>query len=283
VKTLLRSGVALLLLLPSLAFAAPFAYEDVDCDGFYTAGIDHIIPKVAPAPFAGVNIFSEHCLVIPKGSLDDGPWEYIFIEALGDVTIGATLRTVVGVDQFGDAWIKGGTMTVLPGTSFTAGGPVYIGANAGRMVLGDSSRYTSTNSYVDLIGYHADGSILGRGIVVRAYDSANISAFRGFLGAGLGGLNVLVTNGPLRVSGKTGLAVHGATLKAAGSVDVQTPATPLVFTNSRIKFTVPAEGFWSVVSHDFSQPCCVLGPVNVTGSQFPDGEGFIGGDPIVGQ
>ena len=59
-------------------------------------------------------------------------------------------------------------------------------------------------------------------------------------------------------------------------------AAPLVFTNSQALLLRPATGFVDITSRDFTQPCCVLGPVDVTGSRFPHGEVFIGGNPVVG-
>jgi len=268
------------------ASGAPFAYEDRNCNGVFDGddvnlSANGTIPATPGNPPAALSVFSEHCLVIPAGSVSNKGWEFIFIEALGHVTIGGSLTTTLGIDDFGDAWIKGASLTVLSGARWTSKGPMYVGANAGLLNIGDSVAFTTKGGYVDTIAYHEAGLTIGKGFVVRALDQVDISARRGALTV-KPGLNVLTgIFGPVNVFGKLGVDIDGATLKGY-SVDVETPAAPLRFTNSRIRFTIPAEGFGNVSSQDFSGPCCVLGPVDVTGSQFPDGEVSITGDPIIG-
>jgi hypothetical protein len=287
-RILTALSLVLVAILPATAAPAPFAYEDVNCDGTYTPGIDIAFSVGVPGyPPAELFIDTVNCLVIPRGSISGKAWASLHVFSQeGTVILGASLLAN-GED---DTFIKGDAgMTVLPGTVITSRGGQYIGSNRGPFTIGQGAHFTSQISYAHLVHYDVGGSdfTLGSGVVVRACDEINLFTWGHLNGSGL---NALTTCdfGSFFASGYEGLTLNGSTLKAGAVIVGSDNAGPVVFRNNRVRNLVDDfdSQFVGIYSIQQTPEGPVPGPVDVTGTLFLDVERdvnlFISGDPIVG-
>jgi hypothetical protein len=281
---------ACLLCLPVVAdAAAPFPFEDVNCDGIYTPGVDIAFSVGVPGyPPKELFIDTVNCLVIPKGSISGKAWAgglHIFSQQ-GTVTLGASLMS----NGEGETFIKGDAgLTILPGTIITTKAEQYIGSNHGPFVIGQGAHFTSQTSYVHLVHYDVDGSdfTLGNGVVVRACDEIQLFTW-GRLSAT--GLNALASCdfGLIEATGYMGLTLNNSTLKASVVIVGSDNAGPVVFRNNYVRNVVDEfdSQFVQVYSVHQTLQGPVPGPVDVTGTRFLDVELgvnlFISGDPVLG-
>lgn len=276
-----------LLALPTVAAAAPVAFEDRNHNGVFDAG--DVALSVAPNTLGCLDIRSDQDLVFPKGSIPATRYSCAYLHTTGHLTLEASVLVKMTPEVIaGDGtslrtiWAKGKAgMTVGAGVTLESGGWQYIGSNFGLLAIGEGARFTSKYDYVDFI---ADQIEVGARAVVRArtriqYSSLSTVAIApgldaivsdpfGFFGVDARDDATIERAKQIQANGSEVRLYEGGALSLAGSLFKALGEFPYV----------------AILDYILAPGVVPQGPVDLTGTRFPMGAEFslqITGAPVI--